>query len=114
LPDHSGDDSNNESDYKRSNKNVVRQNTNTGVPPLNMVALDKSKRIGTANTLIKRVFQATSRKRESLGTARAASRMVNQGKIKTNIGINLIDLTVKLIQFLYRYSEGNPRKCMDQ
>jgi hypothetical protein len=46
-----------------------------------MAALGQAKRIGTANTLIKSVFQATARKRESLGTARAATRMVNQGKI---------------------------------
>jgi hypothetical protein len=96
LPDLSGDDSSNGPDKNRQSKDDARPMTNSGVPPLNMMGLNHTKRIGTANTLIKRVFQATARKRESLGTARAATRMVNQGKNYTNIYINFIALKVKL------------------
>lgn len=80
LPNLSDKDSSSEPERRNSSKDITQPDTKYDIPPLNMMALNQVKRVGTANVPIKNVYQATARKRESLGTARTARRMVNQGK----------------------------------
>lgn len=72
----------------KSRKNSCQsdiKNTPTIVPPLNIMALNQAKRVGTAANTLSNVYQGVVPKREGLETARTGRRMVNGGKFNVSL-----------------------------